>query len=219
MNRSADPIESHEHSTTTSSQSRRDGCVIPFVSWKEERVLAEIQREDWVIKDRLEFGGVTLLAASPKAGKSTLVMALFAAIARGTDFFGLPVQRVPILLIDPENRPRFRVEKFDRASDFEEGEADKYYLRPREIPSPLTPEFLESAVSSAVERTGQPKGLVVIDTLRSCFVAGEDFNELDANSMARLLGRLRKVADGTGWGLLILHHTTSNSRALECASS
>lgn len=181
---------------------------ISFVTWQMERVLADTQVDDWLIKDRLEFGGVSMLAASPKAGKSTLVMALFAAIARGTDFFGLPVRRVPILLIDPENRPRFRVEKFDRAADFEEGEANEYYLRPREIPVPVTPEYLERAIASAVEKTGQKKGLAVIDTLRSCFVAAGDFNERDPTSMARLLGRLRRVAEGTGLGLLILHHTT-----------
>src|SRR4051812_40629448 len=68
---------------------------IDFVSWGMERVLADLQRDDWLIKDRLEFGGVTLLAASPKAGKATPGMALFAAIARGDGFFRPAVPPVP----------------------------------------------------------------------------------------------------------------------------
>ncbi len=193
------------------SRGRTDASDIEFVTWKEERVLAGLQGEDWLIKDRLEFGGVTMLAAAPKGGKSTLVMALYAAIAKGTDFFGLQVQRVPILNIDAENRPRFRVERFDRASGYDDGDADSYYLRPRSIPDPLTEGYLERAIAAAVKKTGHAKGLVIIDTLRSAFVGGKHFNERDANSMARLLGGLRKCAERSGWAFLILHHTAKKT--------
>lgn len=53
-------------------------------------------------------GCATLLNGGPKAGKSSLVVAMIAAILDGEEFLGRPTLRTPVLLLTEEGRTTFR---------------------------------------------------------------------------------------------------------------
>lgn len=57
---------------------------------------------DWIWWDYLARRTVTLLAGKPKAGKSTLAMALARAIAGGVEFLGRPTTRTGVVYVTEE---------------------------------------------------------------------------------------------------------------------
>ena len=55
------------------------------------------------------------------------------------------------------------------------------------VPRPLTPDFMRRVINGVRDRIHQidrPKGLFLVDTFRSAFSAGKDYNELDALAQA-----------------------------------
>jgi RecA-family ATPase len=62
----------------------------------------QISRQD-IVKDLLEEGSVNLFCGSYGDGKSTLVMALGAAIASGQRFLGRATVQRRVLILDKEN--------------------------------------------------------------------------------------------------------------------
>jgi len=57
----------------------------------------------WLIEDLVPQTAITLLIGDSGVGKSTFVLALAAAVARGERFLGEPVERRPVLYVDREN--------------------------------------------------------------------------------------------------------------------
>jgi AAA domain len=79
----------------------------------------------WIWHRMLPSGGLCLLAAYMKVGKSTLAYALGAAVAQGKPFLGLPTAQGRVLIIAAEERPDDAV---DRLRHFGVGEADPVWL-------------------------------------------------------------------------------------------
>src|SRR5204863_8743643 len=59
---------------------------------------------DWLWEGYLARSVVTLLAGRPKAGKSTFLFALLAALTKGRPFLGRPTGRAGVALLSEERR-------------------------------------------------------------------------------------------------------------------
>jgi AAA domain len=71
--------------------------------------LGELMREpdepvSWLVEELLPVGGLSLLAAKPKAGKSTLARCLALAVARGEPFLGRSVSPGPVIYLALEEK-------------------------------------------------------------------------------------------------------------------
>jgi hypothetical protein len=175
----------------------------------EEKQAAEEERDDWVLLDHLEFASIGMLISPGFGGKSTLIAEVIAAIAKGEPLFGLiPLRRCPVLNLDMKNKAKDRIARFRRATGDELGVLESLYFRPRDLDvmaEPLTIRFIERTIEAVKHRTGEDRGLLIIDTLSSAFPA---VNQKDDIQMIKLLGELRKAARRHRWAILILHHTT-----------
>ena len=183
--------------------------IVKLETWDETCAIADAQVEDWLLPGWCEFGCTHILSGLPFSGKSTIMSELLAAIAQGRDFAGLGVQQVPFILLDLENRERILVKRLRRALGDDEGRIGELYSRvnPVDIKRPVTPDFVGQCIKAVRERVNGPKGLVVIDTLRSAF--GVD--ELSPQEIYNIIIPFKRLAEATHWAVVILHHNAKYS--------
>jgi putative DNA primase/helicase len=62
------------------------------------------EKVSWLIPNKLPLGGISVLAAKPKVGKSTLARCLALAIARGEIFLGCQTTRGPVIYLALEEK-------------------------------------------------------------------------------------------------------------------
>ncbi|MDR7433465.1 MAG: AAA family ATPase [Armatimonadota bacterium] len=89
---------------------RLHGAESPSRSAAQLLTAAEllVQAEEdtpWLVEGLLPAGGMSVLVAKPKVGKSTLARALAVAVAQGRGFLGRKVRQGPVLLLSLEERP------------------------------------------------------------------------------------------------------------------
>lgn len=70
---------------------------VPAMLKLDERLAVMPPEPTWVIQDLLRAGGVTIMAATPKCGKSTLSRWKSACVLSGAPFFGREVAQGPVL--------------------------------------------------------------------------------------------------------------------------
>jgi RecA-family ATPase len=119
-----------------------DDTDIPALSWTVRGLLPE---------------GFGILAASPKIGKSWLVLSLGLAVASGTSFLGMPVEQRPVLYLALEDGHR-RLQ--DRQRRILDGQPAPEALVLRTDPL----EAREAAKQFAVAHEGK-NPVIIIDTL------------------------------------------------------
>jgi hypothetical protein len=155
----------------------------------------------WLWEGYLARGGLTVLGAREKAGKSTLAWALVAALLTGTDFCGRPTTPTPVpVVVLTEEPPATVVEKLER---FGIGPDAPLSILTR-ADAPGRPSW-DDVVAAAVAEAGRiGAGLVVIDTLAFWAALPPDAE----NSAGAMTEALRPLLAATGRGLavLCLHH-------------
>ncbi len=184
--------------------------TVKLETWNETCAIADAQVEDWLLPGWCEFGCTHILSGLPFSGKSTIMSEFLAAIAQGRDFAGMPVQQVPFILLDLENKERILVKRLRRALGDDEGRIGELYSRvnPMDIQRPVTPDFVGHCIKAVRERvTARRKGIVVIDTLRSAFGA----DELSPQDIYNIIIPFKRLAEATHWAVVILHHNAKYS--------
>ena len=146
---------------------------------------------DWVLRERLAAGSVSIVASKPKVGKSTLARNLALAIARGEPFLGWAVKRGTVIYLALEERSE------DVTADFHALGADG-----RE-------DILLADAGMALDvvttlREKRPVLLVVDPLFRLLSVKDEKAYA----EMYGALGPLIDVARQTGTHILCLHHSS-----------
>src|SRR5262249_14391329 len=107
------------------------------------------------VDNLLPAGGLSLLTAKPKTGKSTLARAIAAAIAKGFPILGRPSIRVPVIYLALEDK-RHDVRRHFEALGI--GNLDPFYVHVGMVPEkPL--EWLDEEIKKTKAR------FVVIDPL------------------------------------------------------
>ena len=172
--------------------------------WRLDELLENeaIMRPPCVVVPRLAWRGrSTLLAAAPKAGKSTLLGYVAAQVSRGGMFLENPVDRGTVLLVCPEE---YLGDVARRLARFE-ADATRIHLLDQ---LPTDPRERPSALAEHIRQV-RPD-LVIIDTLLS-FGRGLIEDENNAVQMQAVTQGLTDLAHHEDTALVIAHHATKAS--------
>ena len=149
--------------------------------------------ESWVVDDMLPTGGLSLLTAKPKAGKSTLGRCLALAIARGEPWLGRRVATGPVLYLAlEEKRSAVRSHFKAMGATADDNVVSRFGAAPDDAMEALSAE-VESLRPS----------LVIVDPLFR-MVAINDGN--DYAEVTRAMEPLLTLARETGTHVLATHH-------------
>lgn len=100
---SDDEPRPHPRPKTRQDPSHVEENALTFISLKDLFNTPEV-KVDWLVDGLLPTGGLSLLVAKPKAGKSTLARNLGLAVAQGLDFLGKPTQQGLVIYLALEEK-------------------------------------------------------------------------------------------------------------------
>lgn len=156
------------------------------------------EQHAYCIRDRVPSGAVTLLAAPPKAGKSTLARAMAFAVATGAPCLGWSTQRGPCWYLALEEK-RSEVRKaFKRLGA---NGSEPIHVLIAQAPNDLLAQLHELA------RTEKPS-LIIVDTLQR-LIKAKDLNDYALVTTA--FEPLLALARDSGAALLLLHHASAHA--------
>ncbi len=152
---------------------------------------------EFVVPGLIASGAVTMFSGESGHGKSTLVTALAAAIANGTEFAGRLCSQRQVLLLDRENGIDVLQERFERLGiNDERGLIVWGSWLENEAPAPACPTITDWVTKQT------PKPVVIIDSA----IAFLNGNENSANEVREFMSQLRRIAN-LGAPVVLLHHT------------
>jgi AAA domain len=154
----------------------------------------------WVWDETLIEGGLSLIAAKPKVGKSTAVRNLARAISRGEPFLGRPTKRGCVVYLELEEK-RTQVAKHFRAMGVNGDEEIFIHTGPAPGGDPL------NDLRAAIET--HKAILAVVDPLFK-LIRLKDGN--DYVEVTRALEPLMNIARQTGCHILLIHHFGKGDR-------
>ena len=154
--------------------------------------------KEWLIDGLLPQGGIALLVAKPKVGKSTISRDLTHALVTGRPFLSRQVIPGRVLVLALEDHPDRLREQFC-ASGLKGGEDMLVYVGP-------APRDGVRWLASMVERFAP--SLVVVDPLFKLVRVG-DVNAYAETSI--VFEGLTRIARGSGAALLLIHHANKGS--------
>lgn len=158
---------------------------------------------DWIIEGIAARKQVTMVAGSPKDGKSTFLVAAMSAVSHGRPSFagfGLTGKPVGILYLheDPPGTVGRRIQLAGVGANFG---AVAHRENLRLLPPEFAPGFLADAVALAAQQTGA--GIVFIDTLRR-WLRLDERDELQADDA---IASLQAIAHEHDLAIVVVHHT------------
>ena len=153
---------------------------------------------DYTWDKTLPAGGVSVMAAKPKVGKSTTARCLALAVAKGEDFLGRSTSQGPVVYLALEEKRSEVQAHFSRMGALDE----EIYLHFGSSPEDALP-GLEVAIT-----TYKP-ALVIIDPLMR-FIRVRDSN--DYAEMTRAMEPLMTMARVSGPHILCVHHAGKGDR-------
>ena len=160
----------------------------------EDLLTASDEGVAWLVDDMLSAGGLSMLVAKPKVGKSTLARTLAVKVAQGAPWLGRAVQQGPVLYIALEEQRAVVAEHF-RAMGVGAGDALSVYVGP-------PPANAVDALIGACKADPRP-ALVIVDPLFRV-VQIDDGN--DYAKVTAALAPLVDLARETGAHVLTVHH-------------
>ena len=168
----------------------------PFL-WSSE--LKRLPKTDkWIWEGYLSRGGVTLLSALWKAGKSTLLSHLVKAFGDGSEkFCGLAIKQSRILYVTEEDQTTWA----ERRDNLQFGDHVGWWCRPF-VGRPNVMQWRQFIERIVLQIEQHKFDLIVFDTLSKLWCVRE---ENDANQVEEALMPLWKITD-SGTALLMVHH-------------
>jgi hypothetical protein len=156
----------------------------------------------WLVDGLLPTGGVSLLAAKPKVGKSTLARNLALCVARGASFLGRATAQGAVVYLALEEKRAEVARHFRRMGATAEAPLPVY------VHVGAAPEEAMAALAAAV--AAHRPVLVIIDPLLR-LVRLRDAN--DYAEVTRALEPVVELARQSGAHLLLVHHLAKGERA------
>ena len=169
---------------------------LPFTSANEGAKTAESVQ--WLVRGYVVQGGLTLLSAKVKMGKTTLATRLVEAVLEGKPFIGARTRYTPIVYLTEQPRVSFNV-ALQRANLTEKAD-----LRLLHFTDTLGTAWASVAAAAGEECERLGSNLLIIDTLAQfAGLLGDEENNSGAQLEA--IRPLQAIA-GQGVALLILSH-------------
>ncbi|TMB70444.1 MAG: hypothetical protein E6J43_01955 [Chloroflexi bacterium] len=172
----------------------------PYVSqWRpafspvNAEILARSEQEQttWILHNYIPAGGLDLLAAQPKCGKSTFAYHLARAVSTGADFIGQTTNPCPVLILALEER------KQDVANRC------RSLRLSTDVHIHCAPLRTDSVSDIATFVLKEKIGLVIVDTLPRFWLLE---NENDAAQVGAAMANILALARDTGAAVLLLYH-------------
>ena len=176
--------------------------ALPAGQWMGEILDAEEAELVWTVKGLLPTGGMSMLAARPKAGKSTLARCAMLAVARGMELLGRETVKGTVLALNLEDSMRkVRVHMNEIGAHRD----DKIlWFGPADMPHKATDrlDLLDALIAK------HKPALVVIDTAIH-FLGLTETNDYGPVAMA--LHPLKNMARAADSHIMLLHHTNKGA--------
>jgi 5S rRNA maturation endonuclease (ribonuclease M5) len=154
----------------------------------------------WLFDGVLPAGGLSLLAAKPKTGKSTLARCLALAVARGEEFLGRATLQGPVIYLALEEK-RSEVKK--HFADLGADGTEPIYIHCAAAPQDAIPALLEE-----VKRL-KPVLVIVDPILRMTRIRDANDYALVSNALEPLMSLAREY----GAHMLLVYHLGKGERA------
>jgi 5S rRNA maturation endonuclease (ribonuclease M5) len=154
----------------------------------------------WLLDGILPSGGLSLLAAKPKTGKSTLARCLALAVARGEEFLGRATLQGPVIYLALEEK-RSEVKK--HFADLGADGTEPIHIHCAAAPQDAIPALLEE-----VKRL-KPVLVIVDPILRMTRIRDANDYALVSNALEPLMSLAREY----GAHLLLVYHLGKGERA------
>ena len=165
-------------------------------------------RRKWLIKGLLGHNELSIIHAPSGGGKSFFALDLAAHVASGLDWFDHVTRPGPVLYVAAEGAAGFRNRRKAWLKAHEDIARPPLVTLERGLdllaPAGDGLEVVQEAVNEIKDATGEPVGLIVLDTLSRMMPGGVDSEPRDVKAFLENAERLR--AD-TGAHILIIHHS------------
>ena len=165
----------------------------------------------WIIEGFIVDGGLTQALGDPKAGKTTLLLSMLAALTRGDEFLGQSLKATPVVIVSEQSSRTFQSSFLRSLSDGSKlSDYPDLHVLPMEQRIGWGWEEVVEFVESECRRLGAR--VVVFDTLGQ--IAGLDGDdENSAGHTRRLYAALRGlVSDGVA--VVAVRHTRKTKSSL-----
>lgn len=149
---------------------------------------------NWIIQGYIPELAVILLFGRGGMGKTTLLMQLFGAVAKGVDLFGIHTSKRPVIYVDYENSLPVLAERCRNIDTSGIHFLDSTSKPPR-LDKPEKRQYLDLLQT-------YPGAVIIFDTLKSSHSGDEN----DSQTMSGVMSFLRDLRDA-GATVIILHHT------------
>lgn len=204
------PLPQAEIETIASSVSRYSpakptltGSPLEIVDLRD-LLLRPTPPQDWIVQDLLPRGGLSMIVAKPKCGKSTLMRQLALNVARGEDFLGRETAQGCVFYVALEERWEDVKGHFKTMGAMEEDI--------KIIPGPFPPDGFTQLRKEIEEK--RPI-LIVIDTLGRV-ARIKDFNAY--GEVTERLGPFLTLAHETSCHVCLVHHAKkTEAEAIDAA--
>lgn len=180
-------------------ESFRKASGLQLTSLKE--LLAEPEEKvSWILSGKLPAGGISVVSAKPKVGKSTLARCLALAVSRGEDFLGFETAQGPVIYLAlEEKRSQVRAHFSDLGATGDE----PIYIHCAAAPQDAMSELCR------LTREMQPH-MVIVDPLFK-FLRVKD--EKAYAEVCAAIEPFLTLARETGAHVMLLHHNGKAQRA------
>jgi len=161
-------------------------------------MIAEDVEQAWILDGILPAGGMSLLVAKPKVGKTTLAFNLAVAVSRGEDFLGRRTEQGPVVYLALEEKKGEIKKKLSAAGITNE---------PLHFHFGSAPVNAMAEVEMLIQKTGAR--LLIIDVLQK-FCRLRDLNDyaIVTNALEPLMAAARRQ----GCHILLTHHAGKADR-------
>jgi len=174
-------------------------CGMEFIR-SSDLMDMRFDRADWIVNGLLK-PGLTILAGSPKVGKSWLVLQLCLCVAKGEPFWGMPVLKSTVAYVSLEDS---YVRLQQRIARITEETPDTFEVS---LKCPVLGDDLMRGIASFCTSRPETK-LFVFDTFQK--IREQSGQMSYANDYAEV-SFLKKIADELGICILLVHHTRKMS--------
>ncbi len=157
-------------------------------------IMKDRKEIDWLVKDLLTTGAVSIIAGPPKSGKSTIIRQLGKVVAQGGLFLGRNVKKGKVLYLALEEQRQLLAQQLLQLGI---SDSDEFYLHCGPVSTSNRFEALRNVIES------QKPTFVVVDTM-ILFAGVSDINNY--NEMYGALTKFREIARDTGCHIMHVHH-------------